>query len=293
MKKIGSTLSILVLVSCAHQPPAADDSTVKTGFAPVNGINLYYEIHGPSRKDVRPLVLLHGGSSTIESNYANFIPLLTRTRQVIAMEEAGHGHTKMTSRPLTFENSADDVAALLGYLQISDADIFGFSNGGTVALQVAIRHPERVHRLIVASGLSRRDGMVKGFFEGMKNATIKQMPTSLLDADRKINLDPKHQQELFTIDSQRMVGFQDIPEGKIRSIHAPSLIISGDQDVVLPEHSFRMAHEIPGARVTILPSVHGGYVGAIETGPVNPGLLEITYRLVTNFLDSKPGDSMK
>src|ERR1700733_9375209 len=143
MNKILSILSILVLVSCAHQPPVADSSAVKTGFAPVNGINLYYEIHGQSRKDVRPLVLLHGGGSTIESNYGNFIPLLARTRQVIAIEEAGHGHTKMTSRTLTFENSADDVAALLDYLHISDADIFGFSNGGTVALQMAIRHPEK------------------------------------------------------------------------------------------------------------------------------------------------------
>jgi pimeloyl-ACP methyl ester carboxylesterase len=123
----------------------------------VDGINLYYEIHGHSRKGVRPLVLLHGGGSTIESNYAKFIPLLTRTRQVIAIGEAGHGHTKLTSRPLPFENSADDVAALLDYLNISDADIFGFSNGGTVALQVAIRHPDKVHRMIVASGLYRRD----------------------------------------------------------------------------------------------------------------------------------------
>jgi pimeloyl-ACP methyl ester carboxylesterase len=288
MNKIVSILSLLVLVSCAHQPPTADDSAVRTGFAPVNGIKLYYEIHGQSRKDVRPLVLLHGGGSTIESNYDTFIPLLARTRQVIAMEEAGHGHTKMTSRTFTFENSADDVAALLGCLQISDADIFGFSNGGTVALQVAIRHPERVHRLVVASGLYRRDGMVKGFFEGMKSATIAQMPAVLLEADRKINPDPKHQQELFTIDSQRMLHFQDISDENIHSIRAPSLIVNGDQDVVLPEHALRMAHEISGARVTILPSNHGGYVGSVDAGPLDMGLLEITARLVTTFLDTKP-----
>ncbi len=288
MKMVVSLLNILVLAAFAHPLRAADDSAAKTGFAPVNGVNLYYEIHGQSRKDVRPLVLLHGGGSTIESNYAHFLPLLAGTRQVIAAEEAGHGHTKMTSRPLTFENSADDIAALLAYLKISDADIFGFSNGGTVALQVAIRHPEKVHRLVVASGLYRRDGMADGFFEGMKSATMAQMPEVLLEVDRKINPGPKHQQELFTIDSQRMIHFQDIPDEKIHSIRAPSLIIGGDQDVVLPEHAIRMAHEIPGARFTILPSNHGGYVGSIEAGPLDTGLLEITARLVTNFLDTKP-----
>ncbi len=287
MNKIVFVLSVLFLTLCA-KPSIADDSVLKTGFAPVNGINLYYEIHGQFRKAEHPLVLLHGGGSTIESNYANFIPLLARNRQVIAIEEEGHGHTKMTPRALTFENSADDVAALLDYLHISDADIFGFSNGGTVALQVAIRHPEKVHRLIVASGLSRRDGMVKGFFEGMKKATIAQMPAVLLDADRKINPDPKHQQELFTIDSQRMIHFVDIPDKKIRSIRAPSLIINGDQDVVLPEHAFRMAREISGARVAILPSNHGGYVGSVDSGPLDTGLVEITIRLITSFLDKRP-----
>jgi pimeloyl-ACP methyl ester carboxylesterase len=151
MNKIAAILSALVFTACVHQPPAPADSVVKTGFAPVNGVNLYYEIHGQARKNARPLLLLHGGGSTIDSNYAEFIPLLTRSYQVIAIEEAGHGHTKMTSRPLTFENSADDVAALLDYLHINDANVFGFSNGGTTALQLAIRHPEKVHRLVVAS----------------------------------------------------------------------------------------------------------------------------------------------
>jgi pimeloyl-ACP methyl ester carboxylesterase len=122
----------------------------------------------------------------------------------------------------------------------------------------------------------------------MKSATIAQMPAVLLDADRKINPDPKHQQELFAIDSKRMLQFRDISDEKIHSIRAPSLIISGDQDVVLPEHAFRMAHEITGARVTILPSNHGGYVGSVDAGPLDMGLLEVTTRLTTNFLDQKP-----
>lgn len=288
MNKILSILCILALASCAHHQPTVEDIVVKTGYAPVNGINLYYEIHGQARKDVRPLVLLPGGGSTIESNYGSFIPLLTGTRQVIAIEEEGHGHTKMTARALTFENSADDVAALLAYLQIKDADIFGFSNGGTVALQMAIRHPEKVHRVVIASGLYRRDGMMKGFFEGMKKASIAQMPAVLLEADRKINPDPQHQQELFTIDSQRMIHFQDIPDEKIQSIRAPSLVINGDRDVVLPEHALRMAHEIPEASVAILPSVHGAYVGSVDAGPLDRGLLNITSQLVTSFLDKKP-----
>jgi pimeloyl-ACP methyl ester carboxylesterase len=273
-----AALSVLTITAQARES--------EMGFAPVNGINLYYEMHGKTHKGLRvPLVLIHGGGSTIESTYAHLLPMLARTREVIAIEEAGHGHTKATSRPFTFENTADDVAALLNFLNIPQADILGFSNGGTSALQIAIRHPDKIRRLIVASGTYRRDGMIDGFFDGMKSATLDMMPEALKEADRRINSDPEHLQALFVQDSHRMMQFKDIPEEQVRSIRAPTLVLNGDQDVVKPEHALQLSRAIPGARLAILPSNHGAYLGAVEAGPLNRPLVELTLKLTTEFLD--------
>ncbi len=214
---------------------------VQTGYAPVNGLQMYYEIHG-QRGD--PLVLIHGGGSTIESNWARILPLLAKSHRVIAMEEQGHGHTKAIDRPFTFENTADDVAALLDHLKIDKADLFGFSNGGQIALRVANRHPQKVRRLVIASAPFRRDGMAPGFWEGLEKATLEQMPQALKDADRKINPDPKHLEALFLQDSRRMNAFQDWPAKDLESIAAPTLVIAGDQDVVTPEHALKMRWKV-------------------------------------------------
>ena len=261
-------------------------ATEMGSYAPVNGINLYYEVHGKADQHQGvPLVLIHGGGSTIESNYSHLLPLLARGREVIAIEEAGHGHTKATSRPFTFENTADDVAALLDFLHIPQADILGFSNGGTSALQLAIRHPGKVRRLVLASSTYRRDGLPAAFFESMKTATVDVMPEALKEADRRVNPDPAHLQALFVQDSQRMLHFQDIPQEQIKAIHCPTLVLNGDQDVVKPEHALQLARTIPGARLAILPSNHGAYVGAVEAGPFDPALVEATLALVTPFLN--------
>src|ERR1043165_4457289 len=113
-------------------------------YTQINNLNLYYEIHGEGN----PLVLLHGGGSTIESTYGRILPELAKTHQVIAIELQAHGHTSDIDRPLSFEQDADDVAALLGQLNITKADFMGFSNGGTTCLQIAIRHPQLVNKLI-------------------------------------------------------------------------------------------------------------------------------------------------
>src|SRR5262249_53890160 len=139
-----------------------------SGYAPVNGLRLYYEIHGEPHPGRPPLVLIHGGGSTIESSWSRVLPLLARSRRVIAIEEQGHGHTAAIDRPFTFENSADDVAALLDYLKIERADIMGFSNGGNITLRMGLRHPGKVNRLVAISAMYRHDGMVPGFWDGFK-----------------------------------------------------------------------------------------------------------------------------
>src|SRR3954453_14950013 len=141
-----SFVFLSLMLSCGAASTTQPD--MSSGYAPVNGLQLYYEIHGTPRADRTPLVLIHGGGSTIESNWSRILPLLAKSRRVIAIEEQGHGHTKAIDRPFTFENSADDVAALLNHLKIDKADIMGFSNGGNIALRVGLRHPDKVNRLV-------------------------------------------------------------------------------------------------------------------------------------------------
>src|SRR5436853_120229 len=118
----------------------------RTGYAPVNGLQMYYEIHGSGQ----PLVVLHGSFMTIEL-MGKVVPGLAESRQVIAVEMQGHGHTTDVDRPFSYEQLADDVAALLTHLDIGSADIYGYSLGGGVALQVALRHPEVVRKLVIVS----------------------------------------------------------------------------------------------------------------------------------------------
>ncbi|MQA92279.1 MAG: alpha/beta fold hydrolase [Gemmatimonas sp.] len=132
---------------------------------------MYYEVHG--RRGGLPLVLLHGGGSTIESTFGKVLPCLARHRQVIALEEQGHGRTSDRNEPFGFESSADDVATLLQQLEVEEADLFGFSNGASVALQVAIRHPERVRKLVFASAVTKREGAYPQLWEFMEQAGVR------------------------------------------------------------------------------------------------------------------------
>ena len=141
---------------------------------------MYYELHG--RRDGVPLVLLHGGGSTIDITFARVLPIFGASRRVIALEEQGHGRTTDRAAPVAFETSADDVAALLRFLNVEQADLFGFSNGASVALQVAIRHPELVRKLVFASSMTKRSGAPAEFWTFMQHAEFSNMPQPLKDA---------------------------------------------------------------------------------------------------------------
>src|SRR5688572_30467327 len=145
---------------------SSNTTRIDAGRAFVNGIHIYYEVHGSHGGT--PLVLLHGGGSTIDSNFGRMLPFLARTRRVIALDEQGHGRTSDRDRPFTFEDSADDVAGLLRELKVSQADLLGFSNGASVALQVAIRHPQLVRKLVFASSLTKREGAQPQVWEFIK-----------------------------------------------------------------------------------------------------------------------------
>jgi len=135
-------------------------------YADVNGIKMYYEIHPPTGKtggEVKALVLIHGGGSTIQTTFGTILPMLAKRYKIIAMELQAHGHTSDRDAPETFEQDADDVAALLKQLNISKASILGFSNGASTTLQIAIRHPEIVDKIIVVAGAYSATDLFQAF----------------------------------------------------------------------------------------------------------------------------------
>ncbi len=258
---------------------------LERGHAPVNGINMYYEVHG--RREGVPLVLLHGGGSTIEVTFSRVLPVFAAGRRVIAVEEQGHGRTTDRDAPVTFESSADDVAALLRYLNVDRADIFGFSNGASVALQVAIRHPQLVRKMVFASSITKRDGAQPQLWAFMKQADFSNMPQPLKDAFLRVNPDVQQLKTMHDKDAARMLNFKDVPDDSVRSVRAPTLIVLGDQDIVRPEHAIELTRLISGARLMILPGGHGDYLGEAVMTQKDTRYPELTARLIEEFLDSQ------
>ena len=225
-----------------------------SGYAAVNGLRIYYEIHGAPNPAHPPLVLLHGGGDTIATSFARLLPELAKHRQVIAFEQQGNGHTAdVADRPFTFEQSADDTAALLDSLHIAQADLLGFSNGGTVALQVAIRHPQVVRRLVLVSTPWKRSGMIDGFFDGMEQATIDNMPQELKDAYLAVAPHPENLHTMFEKSRDRMRFLKDIPDDAVRAIKAPALVILGDSDVIKVELGLETKRLLNG-QLAVLPA---------------------------------------
>ena len=194
-------------------------------YAPVNGLQLYYEIHGSGK----PLVLLHGGLMTIDLNFGPLLEPLAGGRQVIAVELQGHGHTADIDRPMTIQALAGDVVALLDQLGIAEADLFGFSLGGLVAYAVALGAPARVGKLIVASADAHRP-------PGRESAPLddERMPTpadfqQMRDAYDAVAPDPAHFEEFAARTSAMVHEFPGWTD-ELRSLQVPTLLIFGDRD---------------------------------------------------------------
>jgi pimeloyl-ACP methyl ester carboxylesterase len=252
-------------------------------YAVIGDLRLYYEQHGSGD----PLVLLHGGGSTIQSSFGRILPALAMRHRVIAVELQAHGHTRDIARPLSFEQDADDVAALLGQLGIRQADLLGFSNGGTSCLQLAIRYPALVRKLVLIAATFRRDGMVPGFFDGFPQARLEHMPKPLQQAYLQANPDAAGLQRMFDRDVARMMHFVDIPDSAIAAIKAPALVINGDAEVVLAEHALALARTLPNARLAILPSGHGDYIGEVCAPDPESKLPRMVVEMMEEFLSTK------
>ena len=260
----------------------AQTNDYQKGYAAVNGIKMYYEIHGTGRS----LILIHGGGSTIQTSFGNVIPSLSKKYKVIAVELQAHGHTSDRNAPESFEQDADDIAELLNQLNIDSAYIFGFSNGGNTAIQLAIRHPEKAGKLILASTFYKKEGLYSDFWKGMNNATFQDMPQVYKDAFIKINNNQEALLNMFNKDADRMKTFKNWSDDDIKSIKVPVLIVIGDQDIVRPEHAVRMFRLFPYARLVILPGGHGEYLGEIMFARKNNLQPNIITSLVNNFLNN-------
>jgi pimeloyl-ACP methyl ester carboxylesterase len=288
IRTILTTFTALVISSCNTENKTTTaqstmDNKIKqdstTGYASVNGLKMYYEIHGAGS----PLVLIHGGGSTIQTTFGRVLPSLAKTHKVIAVEMQAHGHTADIDRPLSFEQDADDVATLLKQLNTKKADIFGFSNGASTTLQLAIRHPELINKIIVASTFYNKKGAQSWFWDMMANPTFEGMPQPLKDAFLKINADTNALHRMYERDVARMQSFPDISEELMKKIKAPAFIIIGDADVVRPEHAVEMYRLLPHSGLAIIPGGHGDYIGEITTRQ-DTILISATVSMIEKFL---------
>ena len=228
-----AALTALLPVSASRAAPATPAAT--TGYAPVNGLRLYYESHGSGQ----PLILLHGGVGATE-RFSEILPLLSSTRRVIAADLQAHGRTADIDRPLTFEAMADDIAGLMKHLGIARADVMGYSIGAGVALRVAVRYPEAVRKLVLVSTAFKRDGWYPEIRAGMSQMgpaaaePMKQTPMYALYV--RIAPRPADWPVLLTKLGELVAKEYDWSKD-VAQILAPTLLAYGDADAVPPSHA--------------------------------------------------------
>lgn len=266
-----------------------DSTTMTSGYLPVNGLQMYYEIHGQSHEGKRPLVLLHGAFSAIGTSFDLLIPELSTTRQVIAFELQAHGRTADIERPLSMEAMADDVAAALKQLGVARADLFGYSMGAGVALRVAIRHPEVVGKLVLASVAYTEAGLHPGLMDGLGDMKPEMMYGSPWhDEYTRIAPDPAYFDTFFAKKGEMDKATKDLPAETIRAIEAPALLIYGDSDIMRPEHAVEMFRLFGGGRMGDSPEGLPDSQLAILPGTSHVSLVyrpELLLPIIPAFLD--------
>ena len=274
----GALLAVIAMFAFASSATSQQASRRVGGrHAFVNGLNMYYLVQGSGGI---PLVLLHGAFSNIQTDFGKMLPTLAKNRQLIAIEQQGHGHTPDMDRPLTYEQMADDVAELLRQLRITKADFFGYSMGGAIGTYVAIRHPELVRKLVFAGGAAYN---VAGFYSELMEGEKKMKPedfagTPWLKAYLRIAPHPGDWPKLVTKIKELDVNWRGLSDDQLRSIKIPTLLIVGDADVVRPEHVVQMFRLLGGG-------VPGDLVGLPRSQlAVLPGTTHVTLITKTDWL---------
>jgi pimeloyl-ACP methyl ester carboxylesterase len=258
-----------------------------TAYAPVNGLEMYYEIHGKGD----PVVLLHGSFMTITNNWTDMIAQLSKSRQVIAVEMQGHGRTADINRDFSYGNLADDIAALLDYLKIKQVDLLGYSLGGGVAIQVAIRHPEKVRKVVSISAVFRLDGWVQEAVEAFPQIEPRMFKGSPIETEyKKLSPTPDKFDTFVKRVIQMDIKPYDFGADKLKATNAPMLFIHGDADGARLDHIAEMFRlkggEIHGdlrprseSRLAILPNT---------THVTLMGKSDVIVPMVNDFLDAQP-----
>jgi pimeloyl-ACP methyl ester carboxylesterase len=259
-----------------------------TGYAPVNGMKMYYEIQGSGE----PLVLLHGAFMAITDDWREWINELAKTHKVVAIEMQGHGRTADIDRDMTYDSLSDDVAALLDYLKIPTADVVGYSLGGGVAIDTAIRHPEKVRKVVSISAPIRRDGWVKEANDFWPNFTWELMKGSPAEVGYK-QLSPTPDKFPDFVNHIKATAMRqyDFGADKLKATKAPMFFIHGDADGVRMEHITEM-YALKGGG-----NIHGDMQPrsasrlAIIPGTTHVTLMdrrETIIPMINDFLDAKP-----
>jgi pimeloyl-ACP methyl ester carboxylesterase len=305
-KHIVTSLSVAIVVillafgmtSC--QPPSKEEQNVsaepketvasqsikpaESGYADVNGLEMYYEVYGNGK----PIILLHGSFMNIPLNWSHIIPVLAKDRKVIVTEMQGHGRTRDISREFSYEGMADDVSGLLKHLKIDSADILGYSMGGGIAFQVAVRHPEQVRRLVVLSGTYKHDGWwpdVEASFatitaDVFKGSPIQKQYDSL---GNDPDLFPEFVKKVISIDLKPYDWSKDV-----KNIKAPIFMALGDADGIQYEHALELfrakgggkmgdIHGLPKSRLAIIPGTT--HIGMMQRS-------DWLIPMINDFLDS-------
>lgn len=256
----------------------------ESDYADVNGLKMYYEVYGEGK----PLVLLHGSYMTIPLNWSHIIPLLVEDRKVIAVEMQGHGRTKDTAREFSYENLADDISALLKHLKLDEADVLGYSMGGGVAFQFAVRHPEQLRRLVVLSGVYKHDGWWSDVEAGFSTFTAEELKyTSIQKQYESFGNDPARFPEFI----KKVVSVDLKPfdwSEEVKNIKAPIFMAIGDADGVRYEHALDLFRAKGGGKMGDIDGPPRSRL-AIIPGTTHIGMIMRTdwlIPMITDFLDS-------
>jgi pimeloyl-ACP methyl ester carboxylesterase len=232
-------------------------------YAALPGIDVYYEDHGTGD----PLVLLHGGAMTLDLSFGALMPLLTPHRRLVPIELQGHGRTAHVDREITLANQADDVVGVLDHLGLERADVLGFSWGGLVALETAVRHPDRVDRLVLGAVHTRADGYHAEIHDPSTYATSTRMPS-----DQEFGAMAAEYARHGLSDFEAVVAQLDPivraeenwSPADLARVAAPTLVVIGDHDFVRVDHAVAMTDAIPDAGLAVLPRTkHTEVVGRV------------------------------
>lgn len=257
------------------------DTALQKGYSPVNGLSMYYEVYGEGP----PLVLIHGGGSTIQTTFGRLIPLLAKRRQLICMELQAHGRTADRGKPLSFEQDANDVVQLLHNLRIDKADFLGFSNGGQTLIEIALKHPQVINKAIISSSFYSRNAVVPEFWKGFEHAQLHHMPQQLQDGFLAVNNNAAALQTSFNRDVERMKNFKGWTEEQIKSIKVPVLLMSANKDICSVEYAVAMHRLFSDAQLIILPGTHGEFLGTSESIADKGWKYAYTADIIESFLD--------